>query len=158
MQEIGREKLVIMVSHNEAFSYRYASQVIRLVEGTIESGEMPLASNTSRFKKKRRSYHRAWQSILFHSHWKKDHNKTILSLLASFIAFLTTILSIGFYLGSERVANEEPQKSLLRYTGKLSQGETVEIEDSPLSLTRVSRPDGLLLEERLPASLSFHPD
>lgn len=158
MKEIGKEKLVIMVTHNESLAARYADQIMRLVDGKLVTNEHLLSEHIPVFRRKRRSTRRGWQPILFRSHWKKDRKKIILSFLATFVGFLTTIVSIGFYEGSEDVAMKEPEKSLLRYFGRLSVSETVEIEDSPLSLTRISRPNPRTLEGKLPATLTAHPD
>ncbi len=46
IKEIAGERLVIMVTHNPELAYRYASRIVKLKDGVVESDSMPYDSAT----------------------------------------------------------------------------------------------------------------
>ena len=41
LKEISKERLVVVVSHNESFNAKYADYTVELIDGVVESSNLP---------------------------------------------------------------------------------------------------------------------
>ena len=158
LKEISKNKLVILVSHNQNLVDQYADEAILLKDGELASSiSHKIEKSDIKIKSKNRKGF--WRNILLKSHLKKDTCKNVLSFLAALIAFFSTIEGIGFSLGSNSSLEKEKEKTLLLYSGSVSNSEEFKIEGTPLTLLKSSRPDlemiNNILEEK---KISVHLD
>lgn len=140
LKDIAKEKLVILVSHNPKIVEQYASHRLTLKDGKIIGDIEKFSCDKVAIKIVKRQKGSSWKKHLILRHLKEDKKKNILSFLSSTIAFLFLLCSLGFIYGSQDSLNDEKEKTLLLYQGSVSKKETFAIDDSPLSLTRSSRP------------------
>lgn len=99
IKEISKDKLVIMVSHNEKLAYRYSSRIINIKDGVIINDSNPLNENKSnkkfKIKKTKMSFLTALSLSLNNIKTKKA--RTFLTSIASSIGIIgiAVILSIS---------------------------------------------------------------
>lgn len=143
LKKIAETHLVIMVTHNEKLAHKYGERLIVMEEGAIISDSAHGAFFTEKKKKGRRPHRHGGRSYIFHllvSHLKEDKWRNLLSLTASFIGFLSFLLSFGFRYGCSKIVEESQGQSLLYYQASLMEKTSYSIEGSPLSLTKANRP------------------
>ncbi len=140
LKELSKIKLVILVSHNENLVQQYTDFIIRLENGmVVESNLQPtIIKNDIGVERNKTKNH--WKMLLLTKHLRNNMAKNLFTVVSSAIGFLTLIISVGFFNGSRQMAENETKKVLTRYVAGISKKETVELKDSPLSLTKVSRP------------------
>lgn len=99
IKEISKDKLVIMVSHNEKLARRYSSRIINIKDGVIINDSNPLNENKSnkkfKIKKTKMSFSTALSLSLNNIKTKKA--RTLLTSIASSIGIIgiSVILSIS---------------------------------------------------------------
>ena len=136
----AKEKLIIMVSHNEALVARYCDAFLRLKDGRVVENHLAQKESHPKAVRYQRKSGKHWMLLLLKTHLKENKKKNILSFMASFVGYLTVLLSVGFFHGSSFLAENETKRTLLYYSASISKEETVPLPDSPLSLTKISRP------------------
>ena len=142
LKEIGKEKLVILVSHNQKLVSKYADYIATLEDGKIanEISSYNYDKSINKCKDKKRT-NPMWKRKLLINHFKEDKKKNVLAFFANLLAFTFLLCTIGFAFGSNDSLNIEKEKTLLLYKGSVNKKEKFAIDNSPLSLTRISRPD-----------------
>ncbi len=97
LKEISKERLVVVVSHNEAFNVKYADYTVELVDGVVESSNLPQIEEereekSELFKSKSRL---KFKELIKLSSWgfKKNRAKSVVSIIA-FMVFC--LLSLTF--------------------------------------------------------------
>ncbi len=159
LKEIGKDKLVILVTHNEKLAKQYADALLILKDGKIiENTSTETNLKKEKFLFPRFSSHAGWRKELFKSHLAKDKKKNFLSFLSSSVAFVFLLCSIGFIFGSNDTLNEEKEKLMLLYKGQVSNRETYTLENSPLSLLKSTRPEKEDLFDLFDDQVSVHND
>lgn len=159
LKRISKNTLVILVSHNEALVERYADHCLYLEDGKILGKADSFSFTSQRLSLKSHPSFSSWRKPLLHSHLRKDKKKNVLSLLSGVVAFSALLLGVGFTFGSKESLEIEQEKSLLLYSASVSMVERHEIEGSPLSLLRSSRPNREEIEDALlDLGISVHND
>lgn len=111
LSDISRERLVIMVTHNTALAEKYASLIIKMSDGKIESAqELQKQENTIKkpvlFKKTAMSFVTAARSSISNIFTKKA--RTIITAIASSIGIIGVALVLALSNGfSNYVSNVE---------------------------------------------------
>ena len=140
LKELSKEKLVILVSHNEKLVTAFADFHVRLEDGHIIASDLVPSEEQVGVKASPKRSKGRWISLIFPKHLKNNRKKNIFTIISSMVGFLTINISVGFFNGSKDVAQYETKKLLTRYVAGISKIEKVEIKDSPLSLNKLSRP------------------
>ncbi len=159
LKNLAKDRLVILVSHNEKLVNEYADFKIRLEDGHAVESDMTTSNETldlvtARTKKSKNK----WIRLLLPKHLKNNKKKNIFTIVSSVTGFLTIIVSLGFFNGSKEVAETETRKLLTRYVAGISKREKVEIKDSPLSLNKLSRPTILEVKNIVSENISVNYD
>ena len=97
LKEISKERLVVVVSHNEAFNVKYADYTVELIDGVVESSNLPQIEEereekSELFKSKSKL---KFKELIKLSSWgfKKNRAKSVVSIIA-FMVFC--LLSLTF--------------------------------------------------------------
>ncbi len=98
LKEISKERLVVVVSHNEVFNVKYADYTVELVDGVVESSNLPQIEE-EREEEKGELYKSKsklkFKELIKLSSWgfKKNRAKSVVSIIA-FMVFC--LLSLTF--------------------------------------------------------------
>jgi len=143
LQEISKTCLVLLVSHNEILIAKYADEAIELKEGKLVSAPSFSLEKTPLYLPKRKSSN-FFVSLLIRKNYRKNWSKNLLSIIFGTLGYACLLICFGFFIGSKKTLENEQSLTLDYLKAEISKTTTEEIEGSPLSLTRVSRP---LIEE-----------
>lgn len=150
LKEYSKEHLVIMVSHNDRIVKKYSDRIIKLKDGGISDDSSLLKKEeTTKVVNRVRNNNWGWIANVTKGYFKKDLKRNILSFAGSLISFFGILIAIGFYSSSQITIEKEKKKSLLYTSASVSLIKEEEIEGSPLTLNRTSRPNYSELEDLL---------
>lgn len=120
LKEISKERLVVVVSHNEVFNVKYADYTVELVDGVVESSNLPQIEEEREEEKS--ELHKSKSKLKFKeliklSSWgfKKNRAKAVISVVA-FV--MLSILSLIFTVFTLSDVNLAYSKSLKKCDGK----------------------------------------
>ncbi len=165
LKECSKERLVILVSHDEQLSRPYVDGHIRLYDGVVVEADLPVdtSKEVRKMKGKRWNFRPSrLRDFLLEEFWK-GKGKMALSSAASCLSALLFVFSAAFEEGAEISIKEESRLSLSYLSFSYSIVEAIE-GNGPVSLTRSRRPSKeeeeelLLLEEdvQVVPSLSYY--
>lgn len=139
LKKVSKERLVVFVSHNPEFVSAYGEIKIHVEEGkaTIDN---PLGKDKKKKRQRRRGHGSGWIGIFAKRNLKRNAKKNALCLLAGTIGFVSTLLTIGFYQGSETALKHQQSQTLGYQVAYLSEEEKVNLPNSPLTLVKQKRP------------------
>lgn len=147
LKNLSKERLVIMVSHNQDLVDRFSDYIIRLKDGKIVEN-IPIEKSPETKKiKEHKKYSSSWVSTFLKTNLKKNFFKTLFSIFACSIGFAAVFLCVGFLVGSEKSHEEALSKNLSIGNATVSKVEAIEITDSPLTYQKIVRPDLLEVDE-----------
>lgn len=141
LKRLSKKILVVMVSHNQAHIEKYSDRVITLEDGYIKNDSKPLRFSYELLNKKKEKYSSKWKSLIFNSHLKANLKKNIFAFFVLLIGFVISLTSIGFIYGSSASFDNLLYQSLSATTAKVSIETVYKIENSPINLIKVIRPD-----------------
>ena len=121
LQEIARDKLVIMVTHNPELAERYATRIIRVLDGKVVSdsnpydaaAQPPAVQGKSREKKPSMSFATAFSLSLNNLMTKKG--RTILTSFAGSIGIIGIALILSLSSGINAYINQVQEDTLSSY-------------------------------------------
>ena len=148
LKNLSKERLIIMVSHNQELVDRFSDYIIRLKDGKVVQN-LPLVfnQNDSQIKRKKK-YSSGWVSTFLKSNLKKNFFKNLFSIFACSIGFAAVFLCVGFLDGSEKSHEEALSKNLSIGNATVSKVEAIEITDSPLTYQKMVRPELIEVDEQ----------
>lgn len=141
-KEISKEKLVIMVSHNEEHVSKYSDRIIEIKDGEIvsDTGTNIIRDFFLEESKKKR-YSAKWKNLFLKVNLKNHFKKNIFAFISNFFGFLAIIISTGFSLGSKQSEDEALKSNLAISSALVSEELVVKIENSPLNYVKKTRPN-----------------
>ncbi len=118
LREIGKSKLIIMVTHNPDLAEEYATRVIRLKDGLITDDSMPYSSSEEvtkgpSFKKTAMSYLTALSLSLNNLMTKKG--RTLLTAFAGSIGIIGIALILSISTGVNNYIDQIQENTLSAY-------------------------------------------
>lgn len=141
LQEEGKKRLVILVTHDKEFASRYGGYRLILREGRLEhprevlDAPFPIVKEKKKIRKSRSS----WRWPFLERNLKQDRGKALLGFLASAVAFSSSLLSLGFMLGAKEAMERSVSSSPNFGYAEVKRKETVKLENSPLTLVKEER-------------------
>ena len=140
LKEISKDRLVVMVSHNESLIAEYSDEVFEISGGVINKRkeEAKTHTRTTRILKKRRD---GWLQLFTKKHLWQDSFLNLFSFLACLVGFLSLLFSAGFQVGSKKGGEEARWANYEAYTFNVSEKTYQEVDGSPLRLVHSKRPD-----------------
>lgn len=141
LKNLSKERLVIMVSHNQELVDKFSDYIIRLKDGKIVENIPIEKCAQNKIKKVKKKYSSGWVSSFLKINLKKNFFKNLFSVFACSIGFASVFLCVGFLVGSEKSHEEALSKNLSIGNATVSKVEAIEITDSPLTYQKIVRPD-----------------
>ena len=141
LKDLSKERLVIMVSHNQDLVDKFSDCIIRLKDGKIVENISVKKEVENKPKKEKKKYSSGWISKFLKTNLKKNFFKNLFSIFACSIGFAAVFLCVGFLVGSEKSHEEALRKNLSIGNATVSKVEAIEITDSPLTYQKMVRPD-----------------
>ncbi len=133
LKEISRDKLIIMVTHNPELAEKYATRIIRMLDGVITDDTMPyqapVASNKQNTGKKSKKPSMSLATA-FHLSFKNLFSKkgrTILTSFAGSIGIIGIALILAISQGMTTYINTVQEEALSSYP--------ITIEDTTVDMT-----------------------
>ena len=115
-KEISRDRLVILVTHNEELAKKYADRIIRLKDGIVEEDTNPYFEKISlkyNIKKTRLNYFSAVKMAMKNLSTKKS--RTYLTVLAFSVGLISLGLVLSLSKGFKQEIKTFEEKSLYNY-------------------------------------------
>ena len=141
LKEISKNRLVIMVTHNEELVKEYADRVIRISDGSIIEditvNNIPKSINKGTKVALRND---EWTSKIVAENLKKRSLRNLVTTFSLVISIISTLLIIGFSTGSKESIDIECRKKLDLGVGTFSKETNSKIGGSALSLVKTTRP------------------
>ncbi len=102
LKEISKERLVVVVSHNEKYNIEYADYTIKLVDGETEYEDLPKEEKEEEraeniFDKKSKYLKPKTMARLAYWGFEKNRIKTVLSIIAFVILCVLSCVSLSAY-------------------------------------------------------------
>ena len=141
LKKLSKKILVVMVSHNQEHIEKYSDRIITLEDGFIKSDTNPLRYSYDSLIEKKEKYSPKWKSQIFNSHLKTNLKKNIFSFFVLLFGFVVSLISIGFIFGSSEAFDNLLYNSLSSTSAKVSIETVYKLDNSPLNLIKVIRPD-----------------
>lgn len=147
IKEISKDKLVIMVTHNEKIADEYSSRIIKLSDGVIIEDSNPVEENdkesTYKLKKTSMSFITALNLSLRNIITKKG--RTLLTAFASSIGIIGIALILSLSNGFDKQIEKFENDTLTNYPITISKG-TMENTEEAMSL--FTNTDGKYSDEK----------
>ena len=142
LEDISKERLVILVSHNLQLTKQYADRIITIKDGTIESDKVINIINQQIItrKKKRHIKNSSWSNRISLNNFKRRIVRNIISTLSVVTGLVATLLILGFSNGSTDSIRESTYKQFDYGVATLSKEYSQNLEGSKMSLVQMSRP------------------
>jgi ABC-type lipoprotein export system ATPase subunit/ABC-type antimicrobial peptide transport system permease subunit len=142
LKKISLDRLVIFVSHSERMVSTYADRVITLEDGLLKSDSDPTTTGVEEIRpfSPSRPAKAFWVDRLLFRHFRRDKAGGVISFFASFLGAISLLLSFGFAVGGKEALEDEKTRTLLYTSATFSLATSYPIENSPLVLTKQSRP------------------
>ncbi|MCR4879365.1 MAG: ABC transporter ATP-binding protein/permease [Bacilli bacterium] len=144
LKRASKNKLVLMVSHNEELVKQYSDRIIALKDGSIIDDQIineikgegtPIIKDIQKHKKEK------WIEQISLQNFKKRVKTNIFSIFALTISLVASILIGGFARYSNETVDNEAKKKIDYGAFTISKEEKVELEGSIVSLVQQSRPN-----------------
>ena len=143
LKKASKNKLVVMVSHNDELVNKYSDRIITLKDGTIIKDELlyeikgkgiPITKDIIRHKKD------IWIEQISLHNFKKRIKTNIFSIFSLTLSLVASILIGGFARYSNEAISLESKKRLDYGVLTIAKEKKTEIEGSIISLVQESRP------------------
>ncbi|MCQ2793889.1 MAG: ABC transporter ATP-binding protein/permease [Bacilli bacterium] len=139
LKKLAKDYLVIVVSHNDALIRQYEDYRINIVNGNVS----PLSAVPTQkkiVKHQRHSNHLLMQTFL-KLHLSKHRVRNLISLAAISFSTLSFLLSVGYINGSNASRAKYEQESLLYNSATIAKKTIIELPNSPIKISKLSRPN-----------------
>lgn len=143
VKKASRNRLVILISHNEELIREYADRIITIQDGKLQSNQIIKEENNGLpfikpLKISKRYY---WTNTLARTNLKKGLKRNLLGTLALLTSLTFSLLISGFSYGTNHVLNKETLNQFDYGCLTICKETTKKIEGSPLSIVQQMRPN-----------------
>lgn len=122
IKDIAKDKLVIMVTHNEALADNYSSRIIQLKDGKVVGDNNPLdkVKDNKKFKVRKTKMNYLTAINLSLNNIKTKKGRTMLTSFASSIGIIGIALILSISNGFKKQINEYEQNTLSSFPVEIS--------------------------------------
>lgn len=152
LKKLSKDKLVIVVTHNEELISKYEDYRISIKDGQASYLREKI-DESNIFKTQSRKRQNIFKSFV-KLHLKKHKVRNIISGASIAFSSLCLLLSFGYISGSNESTNLYKQKSMLYTSATISKKELIEVKDSPIKISKLTRPNEneiYFLKENIPS-------
>lgn len=142
LKQISKERLVIVVSHNEQLINKYADRIIHVKDGQIEEQKIVEEDTkiVSKVKPKKEIKQSHWIRALSRSNFVRRIKRNIIAMTSLFIGLTASLLIVGFSNGSSSSIRERTFKQIDYGVSTISKETSQQIPGSKMTLVQMSRP------------------
>lgn len=142
LKEISKTRLVILVSHNQELVREYSDTIIHLKDGLIDNIEEinEIEDVNENKNETKTTYKNGWIKHLSVSNFKRRLKRNIVSIISLIICLISSILIIGFDLGSEESIKKRSYHQLDYGVASIYKEINNNIPGSKMSLVQMIRP------------------
>lgn len=143
LKEISKTRLVILVSHNQELVREYSDTIIHLKEGLIDNIEEinEIEDVNENKNETKTTYKNGWIKHLSVSNFKRRLKRNIVSIISLIICLISSILIIGFDLGSGESIKKRSYHQLDYGVASIYKEINNNIPGSKMSLVQMIRPN-----------------
>ena len=143
LKDLSKNRIVIMVTHNNEIAEEYADRIIKIEDGNIteiieKTEKIPEPDNN---KKKHFSFADHWSNSIIVSNLMRRSKRNLISTISLIICIVATLLILGFSYGSGPSIDRESLKQFDLGAGSISKETTEKIDKSSISLIKTTRPN-----------------
>ena len=142
LKQISKERLVIVVSHNESLVNKYSDRIISIKDGKIEEHKneetdqlIPAKNDNRKFIKQK-----YWVRSLSKSNFIRRIKRNIVAMSSLFIGLVSSLLIVGFSSGSSSSIRNSTYKQIDYGVATISKEVSQQIPGSKMSLVQMLRP------------------
>ena len=141
LKQASKDKLVIVVTHNNELAKKYADRIIEIGDGKIikdtskKKKQSPITINSNH-----KSGSSDWINQIVKTNFKKRFKRNIVSLISLVVGLVSSLLIIGFSNGATSSIKAEVVKQLDYGVFTVSKETNYAIENSPISIVQLTRP------------------
>ena len=158
LKKASKNKLIIMVSHNQGLVEKYADQIVTIKDGQLVNNRVINQTNkglpNSNEKKNRNN--KNWINRLAFHNFKKRFKRNAISIASLIVGLVASMLIIGFSNGSPKSISKESVKQLDYGAMTISKEITTDVEKSGLSITQTLKPTNDEIEDLKRSHSSYH--
>ena len=142
LKECSKNKLVILVSHNNELVKQYADEVFTIKDGELESVNIINKTNKKNDRKEKKFLKRKddWVIKITKSNFLRRFKRNVVSCLSLAIGLISSMLIIGFNVGSQDSIKQRSLQQLDYGVSLLYKETTQSIPGSKMNLVQMSRP------------------
>ena len=109
IKKASRNRLVILISHNEELVSKYADRIITIQDGKLQSNQIIKEENNGLpfVKPLKMSMFKTWTNTLSKTNLKKGLKRNLLGIFALLVSLTFSLLISGFSYGAKHVLNQE---------------------------------------------------
>lgn len=141
LKEESKNKLVILVSHNEELVRKYSDRITTLKDGKIVSDEhlhnVVSTNGNEHIKRKRKS---DWSGSIIKHNFKKRFKRNLISIISLTIGLISSFLIIGFNNGYSASLSSWAKTRFDYGSMTLCKERKYDLENSSLTITQQSKP------------------
>ena len=158
LKQISKERLVIVVSHNEQLINKYADSIIHIKDGqideqTIIENDTRIVSKTKPNKPIKQSH---WIRALSKSNFARRIKRNAIGMTSLFIGLTASLLIVGFSNGSTSSIRNRTYKQIDYGVATISKETSQQIPGSKMTLVQMSRPSNEELSTSKECLTNFH--
>jgi len=139
LKKLSKDHLVIVVSHNESLIKQYEDKRITIKDGHVSSLNES-SDNKVYIKSKKKLFNKSALSIFLKLHLKKHKARNIITFASISFSLTCLLVSFGYLKGSKESINSYKTQSLLYPTATISKKIIVDVPDSPIKISKLTRP------------------
>ena len=158
LKQISKERLVIVVSHNEQLINKFADRIIHIKDGQID--ELKLTEkegkSLSKNKPKKEPKKSHWIRALSRSNFVRRIKRNVIAMTSLFIGLTASLLIVGFSNGSSSSIRNRTYKQIDYGVATISKETSQQISGSKMTLVQMSRPSNEELFNSKDSLIKFH--
>lgn len=149
LKEISKDRLVILVSHNEKLVKEYSDEIIHLNDGHIDNVETIESTDKKSAYVKPSSNHfrNKWATHLSISNFKRRITRNVISIVSLVVGLTSSMLIFGFSNGSKESVTKNSYNQINYGVATFYKETTQAIPGSKMSLVQMSRPSPIEMLE-----------
>ena len=142
LRQISKDRLVIVVSHNEQLVDKYSDRKITIKDGRIDS-DIECKNGTKSIEKIHEEKHNKksyWIRLLSKSNFIRRIKRNIIGMTSLFVGLVSSLLIVGFSNGSPSSLKKSTYQQIDYGVATISKETSQQIPGSKMSLVQMTRP------------------
>ena len=142
LKQISKDRLVIVVSHNEQLVGKYSDRKITIKDGKIDSDieYKNETTNNQKINEEKTTKKSHWIRSLSKSNFLRRIKRNIIGMASLFVGLVSSLLIVGFSNGSPSSIKKSTYQQIDYGVATISKETSQQIPGSKMSLVQMTRP------------------